>query len=79
MEPIRGKVSASGRIVLPSELRKSFGIEDGTEVLFSRTEYGIQITPVHFAIRRAQELCAKFITQSPTPDSESEHEMTESE
>jgi len=79
MEPIRGKVSASGRIVLPSELRKSFGIEDGTEVIFSRTEYGIQITPVHFAIRRAQELCAKLVSPSPTRGSDPELDASEGE
>jgi AbrB family looped-hinge helix DNA binding protein len=38
----RGEVSA-GRVVLPAELREEFGIEDGSEVIFSRTEHGIEI------------------------------------
>lgn len=57
---IRGKVSA-GRVVLPSELRKAFGIEDGAEVVFSRTEHGIEIRTLDEAIRQAQALCAKYI------------------
>jgi bifunctional DNA-binding transcriptional regulator/antitoxin component of YhaV-PrlF toxin-antitoxin module len=36
----------------PAELRKEFGIKDGEEVMFSRTEYGIQITTVDQAIRQ---------------------------
>jgi AbrB family looped-hinge helix DNA binding protein len=56
----RGKVHA-GRVVLPAELRKAFGIEDGAEVIFSRTEHGIEIRTIDEAIRQAQELCAKYI------------------
>ena len=56
----RGKVHA-GRVVLPAELRKAFGIENGTDVVFSRTEHGIEITTLAEAIRQAQELCAKYI------------------
>jgi bifunctional DNA-binding transcriptional regulator/antitoxin component of YhaV-PrlF toxin-antitoxin module len=58
---IRGKVSESRRVVLPAELCKSFGIEDGADVLFSRTEHGIQITTIDQAIRRAQEMVRRFI------------------
>jgi AbrB family looped-hinge helix DNA binding protein len=57
---IRGKVSA-GRVVLPAELRKAFGIEDGAEVVFSRTEHGIEIRTLDEAIRQAQALCAKYM------------------
>jgi AbrB family looped-hinge helix DNA binding protein len=58
---IRGKVS-SGRVVLPAELRKAFGIDEGADVVFSRTEHGIEIRTLDEAIRQAQELCAKYIT-----------------
>ncbi len=57
----RGKVS-SGRVVLPAELRKEFGIENGTEVIFSRTEHGIEIRTVDETIRQAQELVARYTT-----------------
>ena len=58
---IRGRVSA-GRVVLPAELRKEFGIEDGSEVIFSRTEHGIEIKTLDEAVRQAQEVCARYIT-----------------
>lgn len=57
----RGRVS-SGRVVLPAELRKEFGIDDGSEVIFSRTEHGIEIRTVAEAIRQAQELVARYTT-----------------
>lgn len=56
----RGKVYG-GRVVLPAEMRKELGIEEGSEVVISRTEHGIEIKPLAEAIRQAQELCAKFV------------------
>ena len=56
----RGKVYG-GRVVLPAEMRKEFGIEEGSEVVISRTEHGIEIKTINEAIRQAQELCAKYI------------------
>lgn len=58
---IRGRVSTTGRVVLPAEMRKEFGIEDGSEVIFCRTEHGIEIKTLNEVIRQAQELCAKYI------------------
>lgn len=58
---IRGKVSGAGRVVLPAELRKECGIEDGEEVVFSRTEYGIHITTLDQAIRQAQKMVRQFV------------------
>ncbi len=57
---IRGKVSA-GRVVLPAEWRKAYGIEDGADVVFSRTEHGIEVRTLGEAVKQAQELCAKYI------------------
>lgn len=56
----RGKVYG-GRVVLPAEMRKEFGIEEGSEVVISRTEHGIEIKTINEAIRQAQEICAKYI------------------
>jgi AbrB family looped-hinge helix DNA binding protein len=50
-----------GRVVLPAELRKAFGIEDGSEVIFSRTAHGIEIKTLDEAIKEAQEICARYI------------------
>jgi AbrB family looped-hinge helix DNA binding protein len=62
-EVIRGKVSGMGRVVLPAEMRKELAIEDGEEVIFSRTEYGIQITPLDQAIRQAQEMVRRYVPE----------------
>jgi AbrB family looped-hinge helix DNA binding protein len=60
---IRGKVSAAGRVVLPAELRKDYGIEEGQEVIFRRSEHGIQIMSLDHAIRQAQELVRRYIPE----------------
>jgi len=60
---IQGKVSGAGRVVVPSEMRKEFGIEDGVDVVFSRTEYGIQITTLDDAIRQAQETVRRYVPE----------------
>lgn len=60
---IRGKVSGMGRVVLPAELRKAFGIEDGEDVIFSRTEYGIQVSTLDDAIRQAQEITRRYVPE----------------
>ena len=56
----RGKVSA-GRVVLPAGLRKEFGIKDGAEVVFSRTEHGIEIKTLEEVVKQAQQRCAQYI------------------
>lgn len=55
----RGKVFA-GRVVLPAEMRKAFDIKDGSEVIFHRTEHGIEIKTIEEAVRQAQEICARY-------------------
>jgi len=60
---IQGKVSGAGRVVVPSEMRKEFGIEDGVDVVFSRTRYGIQITTLDDAIRQAQETVRRYVPE----------------
>lgn len=61
-QAIRGKVSA-GRVVLPAELRKAVGIEDGADVIFSRTEHGIEIKTLDEAIRQAQETVRRYVPE----------------
>ena len=60
---IRGKVSGAGRVVLPSELRRELGIDDGADVVFSRTDYGIQITTLDQAIRQAQAMVRAYVPE----------------
>jgi AbrB family looped-hinge helix DNA binding protein len=54
-EFIRSKVSDAGRVVIPAELRKEFGMEEGEEVVFSKDEHGIRIITLREAIRQAQD------------------------
>jgi len=44
-------------------MRKALGIEDGADVVFSRTEYGIQITTLDDAIRQAQETVRRYVPE----------------
>jgi AbrB family looped-hinge helix DNA binding protein len=59
---MRGKVSA-GRVVLPAELRKELRIEDGTDVVFCRTEYGIEVRTLDEVIRQAQEAVRRYVPE----------------
>src|SRR5690349_12477623 len=59
---IRSKVADAGRVVIPVELRKAFGLEEGEEIVFSKDDLGIRITPLRDAIRQAQDY---FATLAP--------------
>lgn len=41
-----GYVTSKGQLVIPSKLRKMFGIKDGTRVNFYTDNEGIKIVPV---------------------------------
>jgi len=60
-DQFRSKVTDAGRVVIPAAYRKEFDISEGDEVLITRSDYGIQITPLRQAVRRAQELVAQYI------------------
>jgi AbrB family looped-hinge helix DNA binding protein len=51
----RGKVTDAGRVVIPVELRRAFGLGEGDEVIFSRDDRSIRITPLRLAIDEAQD------------------------
>jgi AbrB family looped-hinge helix DNA binding protein len=61
---IRARVKDAGRVVIPAELRREFGIEDGEEILFSRDEHGIRITPVRRAVKEAQDFFSRLADPS---------------
>jgi AbrB family looped-hinge helix DNA binding protein len=60
MEGTRTRVGEAGRVVIPADLRRAFGIEDGQEVVFSRDEHSIRIIPLSAAVRQAQDLFARL-------------------
>ena len=59
--PLRVRVAAGGRIVIPAEVRQALGIKEGDEVLLSREDDGIRITTYQRAIRRAREVVAQYV------------------
>jgi AbrB family looped-hinge helix DNA binding protein len=52
---VRVRVAEAGRVVIPAELRKEVGIEEGQDVLLCRDGNEIRIIPVKEAVRQAQE------------------------
>ena len=57
---IRSRVADAGRVVIPAELRKEFGIEEGEEIVFSKDAHGIRITTLRETIRQAQDYFASL-------------------
>jgi AbrB family looped-hinge helix DNA binding protein len=55
---IRARVADAGRVVIPAEYRKAFALEEGQEVVFTRDDLGIRITPLRDAVRQAQDYFA---------------------
>jgi AbrB family looped-hinge helix DNA binding protein len=56
-EPIRVRIAAGGRIVIPAEIRQSLGVREGDELLIIRERDGIRITTV---LQTAKEVQAFF-------------------
>lgn len=45
-ESIRSRITESGRIVIPAELRREFRLEQGQEVVFRRGADGLELLTV---------------------------------
>jgi len=56
-EPIRVRIAAGGRIVIPAEIRQSLGVREGDELLIIREGDGIRMTTV---LQTAKEVQAFF-------------------
>ena len=54
------KVSDGGRVVIPAELREKYGIAVGDVVVWRDDGDGLRLTSRRSAIRRAQEIMAKY-------------------
>ena len=59
------KISASGRIVLPAQMRASLGIHEGDELLISVVNGEIHITPKALALQNALAIARKHLAGSP--------------
>lgn len=51
----RGKVDASGRVLLPAELRDELHVSEGDAVLFVRNSGTVEIQTLSQAVQRAQD------------------------
>jgi AbrB family looped-hinge helix DNA binding protein len=57
---IRARVAEAGRVVIPAELRKELGIEEGQDIVFARDGNSIRIIPLREAIREVQDYFASL-------------------
>lgn len=60
-EFIRSRITDAGRVVIPAELRRAYGIKDGQEVVFCRGETGIELLTVPQALKKAQDEIRRYI------------------
>ncbi|MGH9333953.1 MAG: AbrB/MazE/SpoVT family DNA-binding domain-containing protein [Vicinamibacteria bacterium] len=55
------KLGSGGRIVIPSDFRKTLGIADGDEVVLSLDQDGLNLMSVRQSVRRAQRLVKRYV------------------
>ncbi len=65
MNSIYAKVSESGRISLPAELRKAVGLERGGDVIVELDGHDLRIRTVDEVIDRAQEMTRRLLSGKP--------------
>jgi AbrB family looped-hinge helix DNA binding protein len=65
MNAIRGRVTESGRVSLPAELRKAVGLDHGGDVIFELDGQEIRIRTVNEVVDRAQALTRKLLGKAP--------------
>jgi AbrB family looped-hinge helix DNA binding protein len=61
METVRTKVAEGGRIVIPADIRREFGIEIGEIVNITPEADGLVITTPAMALRRLQRRFRKLV------------------
>ena len=63
MIEIRTKLAEGGRIVIPAEYRQALGLHIGDEVILRLEEGGVRIFTPQQAIKHAQELVSRYVSQ----------------
>jgi len=61
MPPVKTKLGTGGRIVIPAEYRQALGLHEGDEVLLRLEDGEVRVYTLANAIRRAQELVARYV------------------
>lgn len=65
MNAIRAKVSDSGRLSIPAEIRKAVGLEQGGDVVVSLEGGEIRIRTLDEAVARAQAASRRLLRDKP--------------
>jgi AbrB family looped-hinge helix DNA binding protein len=59
--PLRTKIADAGRVLIPAELRRQYGLSEGEEVVLLGGPDGIEILSAATALKRAQERVRSYI------------------
>ena len=62
MSPVRAKVTRTGDLVLPAELRRAVGLEHGGNVVVELDGREIRIRTLTDVVARAQQLSKKLLS-----------------
>jgi AbrB family looped-hinge helix DNA binding protein len=62
---VRGRVSRTGRISLPADMRKEIGLERGGDVVVELDGRDIRIRSVAEVVSRAQDLSRQLLAGKP--------------
>lgn len=65
METIVTNIAESGRVLIPANVRKSLDLSIGDELIMQVDDRKITLKPRADAIKRAQELVAKYAVNRP--------------
>ncbi len=63
MNAVRAKIGEGGRIVIPAEFRKELGLKPGDVIILSLQGEELRIRSIDSAIRRAQEMVARYVPE----------------
>ncbi len=58
---VQVKLTPSGRISIPADVRRRLGLQPGETVYLDETEEGLLIRSVSQAVKRAQQLSCKLL------------------
>ncbi len=59
-QPVKVRIAAGGRVVIPAEVRQDLGVKEGDELLLTRDGEGIRMTTVKQAVREVQAFFGQF-------------------
>jgi len=62
----RTRIGGGGRLVIPVEMRRALGMEEGVAVVLRVEDGELRVWTVREGIRRAQELARPYLTAGPS-------------